>query len=342
MSTWLRQSTATSLGVGPFVSSGDALTVMASLSLPQGVIQLSVNGAAFAQTINTAGATYQTMGFYGLTLAATDLSTLGRLIMSISTNGVLPVWADYMVLPANVFDSLVPGTDYLDVAAVQLTPSVTVGTIAAGAITAAAISGGAFTSAGFAPNAILAQTVAAVTAGTITDKAGYSLSVTPPTVAQIESQLAGSHGVGSWVDTGAAPTVAQIESQLAGSHGTGSWADSGTPPTALAIADAVWDENLSGHLTTTSAGYKLNAAAAGAAGAGATSWTYTLTDASSALPIADAHVWATSDIAGTTVVASGTTNAAGTVTFYLDSGVTYYIFRAKSGYNFVNPDQETV
>jgi hypothetical protein len=235
-----------------------------------------------------------------------------------------------MILPANVFDSLVPGTDYLDVAAVQITAQVTTGTIAAGAIT----------SAGFAANALLSQTVAATTVGTNNDKAGYSLTVTPPTVAQIESQLAGSHGTGSW-EAGGGLTAAAIEAQLAGSHGVGSWVDTGIPPTVLAIADAVGDENLAGHLTTTSAGYKLNSAAA-AAGAGATSWTYTLTNSVDGLPISDAHVWATSDIGGLSLVASGTTNASGQVTFWLDSGSTYYIWRAKDGWTFGNPDTEVV
>jgi hypothetical protein len=76
-------------------------------------------------------------------------------------------------------------------------------------------------------------------------------------------------------------------------------------------------------------------------GSGATAKTYTLTDSGTALPIADADVWVTTDEAGANVVASGKTDAFGQVTFYLDSG-TYYLWRQRSGYTFSNPDCEAV
>lgn len=75
--------------------------------------------------------------------------------------------------------------------------------------------------------------------------------------------------------------------------------------------------------------------------AGAITWTYTLTDADSGLPIAQAVIWVTTDVAGLNVVASGRTDDFGEVTFYLDAG-TYYVWRRKAGYNFVNPDTEAV
>lgn len=77
------------------------------------------------------------------------------------------------------------------------------------------------------------------------------------------------------------------------------------------------------------------------AGAGAIEWVYTLTDAGTGDPIADADVWVTTDEAGTNAIASGTTDQYGKVTFYLDSG-TVYVWRQKSGWDFTNPDQETV
>lgn len=76
-------------------------------------------------------------------------------------------------------------------------------------------------------------------------------------------------------------------------------------------------------------------------GAGAISYSYTLTDADDGTPIDGAEVWVTTDAAGVDVVASGSTNSFGVVTFMLDAGA-YYFWRKCSGYNFVNPDQETV
>jgi len=73
-------------------------------------------------------------------------------------------------------------------------------------------------------------------------------------------------------------------------------------------------------------------------GTGATAKTYTLTDGSD--PIENATVWVSTDAAGSNIVANGITNTSGEVTFYLDSGTTYYIWRQKSGYTFTNPDTE--
>jgi hypothetical protein len=99
-------------------------------------------------------------------------------------------------------------------------------------------------------------------------------------------------------------------------------------------AGTEWDDRFI--LIQTAEGYLANS------GGGANAWTYTLT--STVLPnppIADADVWVTTDIAGTNVVASGKTDAAGVVTFYLDAGQ-IFVWRQKSGWNFVNPDTENV
>ena len=76
-------------------------------------------------------------------------------------------------------------------------------------------------------------------------------------------------------------------------------------------------------------------------GAGALTWTYTLTNSSTGAAIIGADVWVTTDIAGTNIVATGTTGSSGNVTFYLDAG-TYYIWRQCNGYTFTNPDTEIV
>jgi len=74
-------------------------------------------------------------------------------------------------------------------------------------------------------------------------------------------------------------------------------------------------------------------------GAGATATTYTVLDGDSN-PIDGVAVWVTTDEAGTNIVASGTTNDSGKVTFMLDSGTTYYMWSQKAGYNFTNPGTE--
>jgi hypothetical protein len=58
-------------------------------------------------------------------------------------------------------------------------------------------------------------------------------------------------------------------------------------------------------------------------------------------PIANVNVWVTIDSAGNTIVASGKTNDFGVVIFYLNAG-TYYFWRKKSGWDFINPDTEII
>ena len=79
----------------------------------------------------------------------------------------------------------------------------------------------------------------------------------------------------------------------------------------------------------------------GGPGSGAVTWTYTLTSDVDAAPISGADVWVTNDSGGSNLMASGTTDGSGVVTFYLDAG-TYYVWRRKAGWNFTNPDTEVV
>lgn len=126
--------------------------------------------------------------------------------------------------------------------------------------------------------------------------------------------------------------------------------------TAAAIADAVLDEALASHNTEDTLGnvindlveeedgtYRLTSAALQSTlGAGATEFTYTLTSSVDSTPVADADIWVTtSNDPDDNVIASGTTDANGEVTFYLDAG-TIYVWRQKSGWDFTNPDIEVV
>lgn len=75
-------------------------------------------------------------------------------------------------------------------------------------------------------------------------------------------------------------------------------------------------------------------------GVGAITHTVTVRDSSSN-PIDGAEVWITTDSAGAAVVASGSTNASGTVSFTLDAG-SYYQWVQAAGHNFTNPTAVTV
>lgn len=110
----LKQSTAATVKLGPFVDDTDGKTAETALTISQADIRLTKNGGDIAQTNNAAGATHDELGYYDVPLDTTDTNTLGRLRVLVSESGALPVWQDFMVLPANTYDSLVAGSDALN------------------------------------------------------------------------------------------------------------------------------------------------------------------------------------------------------------------------------------
>jgi len=119
----LKQGTAATVKAGPFLDSTDGVTAETGLTINQANVLLSKNGATFAQSNNSGGSpnrTHDAGGWYRIDLDTTDTNTVGTLVMSLQISGACPVWHEYMVLPANVHDSLVGGTDYLDTNAAQI------------------------------------------------------------------------------------------------------------------------------------------------------------------------------------------------------------------------------
>lgn len=122
---YLKQSTAATIKLGPFVDSGDGVTAETGLTIQKADVRLSKNGgnmaaAAADQGESDAGAAHDELGYYDISLGTGDTDTLGRLKVMVSESGALPVWAEYEVVPANVFDSIVAGTDYLQADAVEI------------------------------------------------------------------------------------------------------------------------------------------------------------------------------------------------------------------------------
>jgi len=125
MTQWLKQSTAVTVKWGPFVDSGDGSTPEAGLTIQKADVRLAKNGGNYAaasadQGAADAGASYDENGDYDGSLDDTDTGTLGRLRVSIIEAGALPVWHEYMIVPANVWDSLF-GADKLQVHAAEIT-----------------------------------------------------------------------------------------------------------------------------------------------------------------------------------------------------------------------------
>ena len=115
---FLKQSTTVYVYLGPYVDDTDGKTAETALSI---TAYLSKAGAAAAARNSATGISHDRDGYYRVELNTTDTNTLGPLRVFSSTSGALPVWSTFTVLPANVYDSLIAGTDALQVHANEIT-----------------------------------------------------------------------------------------------------------------------------------------------------------------------------------------------------------------------------
>jgi len=118
----LRQSTAVTIKLGPFVDSSDGDTLEEGLAGSM-TVKLSKNGGDIATRHSTDSITYDESGFYNVPLDATDTNTLGRLLVLVVNAGThLPVWREFEVVAQNYYDSKY-GSDKLQVDAVEISGS---------------------------------------------------------------------------------------------------------------------------------------------------------------------------------------------------------------------------
>ena len=254
MTQLLKQSTAATIKIGPFVDSTDGVTAETALTISQADIRLSKNGGAFAQTNNATGATHDENGYYGVPLDTTDTNTLGRLRVAVNESGALPVWQDFMVVNANVYDSLIGGSDNLQVDAVQIEGSDATDQINAAADTAltdydpptkAELDSGLA-----ALNDLSAAQVNAEVDTALADihldhllAADYDPASKPGTATALLNELIENDG-----------GVSRFTANALEQAPTG-----GSAPTAADIADAVWDEAKAGHVAAGSFGEEVQA-----------------------------------------------------------------------------------
>lgn len=138
----LKQSTAVTIPFGPIYVEGtgirwegsglasltvagvaDSAAIIAVLDHADTGILLSKNGGSLTireQGANFVATTYDTYGCFKVHLSAIDTNTLGRIRVIYSTTSTyLPVSQDFMIVPAQVFESFF-GADRLDVTVAEM------------------------------------------------------------------------------------------------------------------------------------------------------------------------------------------------------------------------------
>ena len=119
----LKQSTSVAVRLGPFVDNTDGVTGETGITLGAAdrAELLKHNGVATVDISSNSWASITgCTNWYDLTLTTTDTNTLGLLDIVVEDESVcLPVFARFMVVPANVWDSFF-STDYLQVDTTQI------------------------------------------------------------------------------------------------------------------------------------------------------------------------------------------------------------------------------
>lgn len=290
---FLRTNTAVIVTVGPFFDATDGVTIENSLTITNERISFVVDSnAGSAPTLvldNVTGATSGTdndlnyitgadAGLMQLELSAANTNYVGRALLTVTdAANHVPVFHEFMILPAVVFDSLIAGSDTLHADVTQFggtnltasggRPEVNTSHVSGTAQTARDLGASVLLSSGTGTGQVSLSS-GTVTVGTNNDKTGYGLADGAITAAKFAAGAIDAAAIAADA-IGASELAADAASEI----GTAVWATATrvltantnlNDPTAAAIADAVWDEALSGHTGSGSAGEAL--AAAGTAG----------------------------------------------------------------------------
>ena len=243
---FLKQSTASqSVVIGPFVDSTDGVTAETALTISAADIRLSKNGGNIVAK-NSGGGTHDEIGYYTVTLDATDTNTVGRLQLMVNESGALPVYHEFTVLEEAIYDALFGASaDAFDAnARVKGIAGTTTTLDALNDVSAADV------------NAQCDAALADYDAPTKAELDSGFAGLNDPTAAAIADAVwdeattghttAGTFGeqVKTDIDAILTDTGTTVPNQISGLN----------DPTAAAVADAVWDEAQSGHVAAGSFG----------------------------------------------------------------------------------------
>lgn len=194
----LKQSTASQeVLLGPFLDDTDGKTAETGLTIANTDIKIWKSGGTTEASKNSGGGTHIASGRYYAVLDATDTDTLGPLEINVHVSGALPVKLRCIVLTANAYDSLVSGSDKLQVDTTELSGA---------AQTARDIGASVLLSSGTGTGQI------SLSSGNVT-VAGYASGQTPlqPTVAgrTLDVTATGEAGI-DWANIGGAATSVNL------------------------------------------------------------------------------------------------------------------------------------
>lgn len=130
---YLKTNTATRVTVGPFTDATDGITPETALTVTNCHLTFVVDDAGVPtlvlDTTPTASGGNNDMvhitgddaGLYDLELTAANTNYVGRALLCLTdAANHVPVFHEFTILPANIYDSMIGGTDLLDVSVTQI------------------------------------------------------------------------------------------------------------------------------------------------------------------------------------------------------------------------------
>ena len=265
----LRQSTAIDIRMGPFVDAADGVAPETGITLgaaDQAEV-LKENGAATVAMAGTFAAVTGADGWYDYTVAAGDVDTVGEVVFVVQDASVcLPVFVRGYVVEESIYDSLYDAgsSDIADIL-------VDTGATLDGKLDD--IQGATFDTGTDSLEALrlrgdAAWTGSALTSESGTAQAGSSTTITLASGATADDNVLEGHLIYIHTGTGAGQAKAIAENGYDGGTKVativGTWeinpnatsqydiypdaiTEYVAAPTASVVADAVWDENTTGH-----------------------------------------------------------------------------------------------
>ena len=92
---FLKQSTAATIILGPFLDDTDGKTAETALTIPNTDVLISKNGGTFAAKNEATSLTHMTNGYYSCPINTTDTNTLGWIKVTVNKTGAMPVYHEF-------------------------------------------------------------------------------------------------------------------------------------------------------------------------------------------------------------------------------------------------------
>jgi len=103
---FLKQSTAYTFRMGPFVDDTDGKTAETGLTIARADVRLSKNGDDFAQKTQADNSLHDEIGYYIVVLDTTDTNTVGELLVAVHESGALPVFKTFQVVETDIYAAI--------------------------------------------------------------------------------------------------------------------------------------------------------------------------------------------------------------------------------------------